>query len=129
VPRTAGYRCLLVGAMREITSSWTAWASIARVEDLLRHLARKLHDGVLQELSWIKSEAGALSCETGSAVRVNSIIDDSDRALDDARAASMSWGATVASPWAYVPHRSARDVAERHGARVVVDLADSRRES
>ncbi len=56
---------------------------------------------------------------------MNSIIDASDRALDEARAAVDVLGRDAGEPLGYVPHRSARDVAERHGARVVVDLADS----
>ena len=122
--RTAGYACLLVGAAREITSYWAARADVAVVEDR-RRLARELHDGVVQELSWIKSEARVLSRAADGAPTVQSILDASDRALDEARAAVDALGRDVDEPLGYALHRSARDVAERHGARVVVELDDS----
>lgn len=122
--RTAGYACLLVGAAREIRTYWAARADVAVVEDR-RRLARELHDGVVQELSWIKSEARALARTTGREPAVQSILDASDRALDEARAAVDALGRDADEPLGYALHRSARDVAERHGARVVVELDDS----
>lgn len=122
--RTAGYACLLVGAAREIRGYWAARADLAVVEDR-RRLARELHDGVVQELSWIKSEARVLSRGGADAATVRSILDASDRAIDEARAAVEALGRDAAEPLGYALHRSARDVAERHGARVVVELDDS----
>ena len=122
--RTAGYACLLVGATREIRGYWEARADLAVVEDR-RRLARELHDGVVQELSWIKSEARVLSRGAEDAPTVQSILDASDRALDEARAAVEALGRDADEPLGYALHRSARDVAERHGARVVVELDDS----
>lgn len=122
--RTAGYACLLLGAAREITSYWTARADLAVVEDR-RRLARELHDGVVQEISWIKSEARGLSRGTDGHVGVQSILDASDRALDEARAAVDALGRDADEPLGYALHRSAREVAERHGGRVVVELDDA----
>ncbi|WP_157558876.1 sensor histidine kinase [Nocardioides sp. Soil774] len=124
VLRTAGYVCLLVGATREIGGYWAARADVAVAEDR-RRLARELHDGVVQELSWIRSEARTLSLDAGSARPAQSILDASDRALDEARAAVDALGRNPDEPLGYALHRSARDVAERHGARVVVELDDS----
>lgn len=122
--RTAGYACLLVGATLEIRGYWAARADLAVVEDR-RRLARELHDGVLQELSWIRSEARVLSRRAEDGTTVQSILDASDRALDEARAAVDALGRDVDEPLGYALHRSARDVAERHGGRVVVELDDS----
>ena len=126
--RTAGYALLLWGASREIRTYWTTRADLAVVEDR-RRLARELHDGVVQELSWIKSEARGLSRRLvdppSRDASVQSIVDASDRALDEARAAVEAWGRDVREPLGYALHRSARDVAERHGGRVVVELDDS----
>ncbi len=126
--RTSGYAFLLWGAGREIRTYWATRADLAVAEDR-RRLARELHDGVVQELSWIKSEARGLSHRLGdpadSEVCVQSILDASDRALDEARAAVDALGHDTREPLGYTLHRSARDVAERHGGRVVVDLDDS----
>lgn len=129
--RTCGYACLLVGAAREIGQYWAARAEVAVIEDR-RRLARELHDGVVQELSWIKSEARSLSHKLPEAVdgaacdtAVQSILDASDRALDEARAAVDALGTGSDEPLGYALHRSARDVAERHGGRVMVELDDS----
>ena len=122
--RTAGYACLLVGAAREIRGYWAGQADLAVVEDR-RRLARELHDGVVQELSWIKSEARVLSRGAEGGATVRSILDASDRALDEARAAVDALGGDTDEALGYALHRSARDVAERHGARVVVDLDDA----
>jgi signal transduction histidine kinase len=122
--RTAGYVCLLVGATREIGTYWATRADLAVVEDR-RRLARELHDGVVQELSWIKSEARVLSRAAEDGPTVESILAASDRALDEARAAVDALGRDTDEPLGYALHRSARDVAERHGARVVVELDDS----
>jgi signal transduction histidine kinase len=127
--RTAGYACLLVGAAREIGRYWASRADIAVVEDR-RRLARELHDGVVQELSWIKSEARSLSHRLNDddgnrGTTVQSILDASDRALDESRAAVDALGRGSEEPLGYALHRSARDVADRHGGRVVVELDDS----
>lgn len=128
--RTAGYACLLVGAAREIGRYWATRADVAVVEDR-RRLARELHDGVVQELSWIKSEARSLSHQLPydaaplGSTTVQSILDASDRALDEARAAVDALGRGPDEPLGYALHRSARDVADRHGGRVVVELDDS----
>jgi signal transduction histidine kinase len=124
VLRSAGYVCLLVGAAREIGGYWAAQADLAVAEDR-RRLARELHDGLVQELSWISSEARVLSRVVHGATPVQSILDASDRALDEARAAVDALGRTADEPLGYALHRSARDVAERYGARVVVELDDS----
>lgn len=130
--RTAGYACLLVGATREISRYWATRADVAVVEDR-RRLARELHDGVVQELSWIKSEARVLSrtldapadAVPGGGSSVQSILDASDRALDEARAAVDELGRDTGEPLGYAVHRAARDVAERYGGRIAVELDGS----
>ena len=54
--RTGCYLILLVGAAREISRYWSAQARAAVLEDR-RRLARELHDGVVQELAFIRSQA------------------------------------------------------------------------
>lgn len=133
--RTAGYACLLVGATREISRYWSAQTEIALMEDR-RRLARELHDGVVQELAWIKSEARSMATArpkltvSGAAAPLDRsstqpIIDACDRALDEARAAVDVLGRDATEPLGYLLHRAAREVAERHGGHVVVELDDA----
>lgn len=130
--RTAGYACLLLGATREIGRYWATQADVAVVEDR-RRLARELHDGVVQELNWIKSEARVLSrtlegpayVVPEGGLSVQSILDASNRALDEARIAVDELGRDTAEPLGCSIHRLARDVAQRYGGRVAVELDDS----
>lgn len=118
--RTATYAVLLVGAAREIREYWSAWA-LAAVLDDRRRLARELHDGVVQELGYIRSAARAALPE---AVRED-LVGACDRALDEARAAVDALGRSPDEPLSFTLHRAAQQVADRYGSRVLVDLDDS----
>lgn len=120
VLRTGSYLLLLVGAAREVGQYWTATAGVAVLEDR-RRLARELHDGVIQEVGYIRAEASLLPPVDGS----RRIVDACDRALDEARAAVDALGHDSEEPLGYLLHRAARDVAERQGGRVIVDLDDA----
>jgi signal transduction histidine kinase len=116
--RTASYLLLLVGAAREIGTYWRAQARLAVIDDR-RRLARELHDGVVQELSYIRSEAHLITTEDGVRRR---IVDSVDRATDEARAAIDTLGSEVGEPLGLLLHSAARQVAERYGGQVTVDL-------
>lgn len=118
--RTGSYLLLLVGAARELGRYWSASARVAVLEDR-RRLARELHDGVVQEVGYIRAEASLMPRVEAS----RRIVDACDRALDEARAAVDAFGHDAEEPLGYLLHRAARDVAERHGARVIVDLDDA----
>jgi signal transduction histidine kinase len=117
--RTAAYLLLLVGAAREIRHFWSAQARAAVLEDR-RRLARELHDGVVQELGYIRIQARLV----GEA-QAPHILAACDRALDEARAAVDALGRSPEEPLGFVLHRAAQQVAERYGARVDVRLDDS----
>jgi signal transduction histidine kinase len=119
--RTAGYALLLVGAAREIGQYWSARARAAVLEDR-RRLARELHDGLVQELSYIRVEAHAVASGDEVAARILSAC---DRALDEARAAVEALGRGGDEPLAFVLHRAAQQVAERYDAHLDVDLDHS----
>lgn len=116
--RTAFYLVLLVGAAREIRQYWSARATLAVLDDR-RRLARELHDGVIQELAYIKGEVSEIASDPE---RVARVLDSCDRALDEVRAAVQALGAASDEPLSHVLHRAARDVVERYGGRVVVDV-------
>ncbi|MGN6578133.1 MAG: sensor histidine kinase [Nocardioides sp.] len=119
--RTGCYAVLLLGAAREIGQYWSAQTRVAVLEDR-RRLARELHDGVVQELGYIRVESFGIQRDHGLRDR---ILGACDRALDEARGAVEALGRSGDEPLGFVLHRAARQVAERYGGRVVVDLDDS----
>ncbi|PFG38228.1 signal transduction histidine kinase [Georgenia soli] len=114
--RTGCYLLLLVGAGREIGEYWSSQAQAAVLEDR-RRLARELHDGVVQELGYIRAEARVSA--PGSAER---IVASADRALDEARGAIDALGRSVDEPLGAMLQRAARQVSERHGGRLDTEL-------
>jgi signal transduction histidine kinase len=119
--RTACYLLLLVGATREIRQYWVAQASVAVLEDR-RRLARELHDGVIQELAYIKSQSLTLSKGSTTAAR---IVASTNRAMEEARAALQALGQTSDEPLGLMLHRAAQELAERHAIDLEVELDDS----
>lgn len=119
--RTASYGVLLVGAAREIRRYWSMQAQDAVHEDR-RRLARELHDGVVQELGYIRSETYMLHGDSGTRER---LLGACDRALDEARAAVDALGRSSDEPLGFVLHRAARQVADRYNASLEVELDDS----
>lgn len=119
--RTGSYAVLLVGAAREISRYWSAQARAAVLEDR-RRLARELHDGVVQELAYIRAETHTAVGDPEDRERM---VAACDRALDEARAAVDALGRSSDEPLGFVLHRAARQVADRYNASLEVDLDDS----
>ncbi|GAA2018512.1 hypothetical protein GCM10009740_02930 [Terrabacter terrae] len=119
--RTGSYAVLLVGAAREISRYWSAQARAAVLEDR-RRLARELHDGVVQELAYIRVETHTAVGDPEDRERM---VAACDRALDEARAAIDALGRSTDEPLGFVLHRAARQVADRYNASLEVELDDS----
>jgi signal transduction histidine kinase len=119
--RTGCYLLLLIGAIREIRQYWTTQAQVAVLADRHR-LARELHDGVIQELSYIRSESHAIPAGEG---RGDLIIRACDRALDEARSAVQALSHTGDDPLGLTLHRAAKQVSDRYAAKLEVELDDS----
>jgi signal transduction histidine kinase len=79
--RLGFYLCLLVGAAREVRSYWTR----AAVLEDRRRLARDLHDGLTQELSYIYARAQRLESHPDDRRLAAQISGAAGRALDEAR--------------------------------------------
>jgi signal transduction histidine kinase len=103
-------------------SYWSAQARAAVLDDR-RRLARELHDGVVQELGYIRAESFALPAGSPNTAR---IIAACDRGLDEARSAVHALGhGQEEEPFGFTLHRAVREVAERYRINLEVDLDDS----
>lgn len=127
--RSGCYVLLLVGAARELRQYWTSQARAAILADR-RRLARELHDGVIQELDYIRSEShlipvGAAAGGSSGELTSAHIIAACDRALDETRAAVQALGREDDEPLGFMLHRTAREMAERYAVHLEVDLDDS----
>jgi len=108
VLRIVAWAALLVGVLGELRSRMRARADAA-VASERRRLARELHDGVAQELAFIRRRAGRLS-ETADGLE---ILGAADRALEDSRRAIEAL---------VPPAQEPLDVAlERIGARLATE--------
>jgi signal transduction histidine kinase len=119
--RTGCYLLLLVGAGRELQQYWDAQSRAAVLEDR-RRLARELHDGVIQEIAYIRAESYSLPADLQTGDR---IIAACDRALDEARAAVQALGRPSDEPLGFVLHRAARELAERYKVDLEVEVDDT----
>lgn len=112
--RVVSYALLLVGAAREIRRGQEQQTRLALVEER-RRVARDLHDGVVQELGLIRTEAVRLGAAD--------VVAAADRALDEARDAVDLLGRPADEPLARSLARVAEEMARRHGVRVDHELA------
>ena len=118
--RTGCYVLLLLGATREIQQFWAAQAQVAVLEDR-RRLARELHDGVIQELGYIRSEAERLPVHAGSR-----IVGSCTRALGEVRDAVHALGADNGDEsFSTMLELAARQMAERYDVQLQLELDDT----
>lgn len=118
------YLLLLVGAAREVQSYWQARAQAAVLEDR-RRMARDLHDGLTQELTYIWSQTRLLAAHPGDVEVVDRINGASARALDEARTAIAALTRTATGSFADVLRESVEGLAGRYGAQAKVEAPSS----
>lgn len=116
------YVLLLVGGAREVQSFWQARAHAAVLEER-RRLARDLHDGLTQELTYIWSQSRRLATHPDDAQAVERIGGAAARALDEARGAIAALTQTSDAGFAAVLEQAADGLASRYDAAVAVDVA------
>ena len=122
VLRVGFYVLLLAGAAREIREHWSAQVQAAVAEDR-RRLARELHDGVLQELAYIRHQSSVL--RDVDAELTSRLSHACDRAMDEARQAVETLGSQAEEPLGFALHRAVSQVAARFDLKLEIDIDDS----
>jgi signal transduction histidine kinase len=118
VLRLGFYVLLLVGASREIKSYWELRTRTAVLE-ARRRMARDLHDGLAQELSFLWSQSRALGSGPATDEAVERIGGAASRALDEARRAIAALTRPLDEPLARVVQQLADDLGGRYDVKVV----------
>jgi signal transduction histidine kinase len=121
--RLASYLLLLVGGVREINQYSNRIAEAAVLEERQR-LARDLHDGVTQELTFIWSRLQQLDRRPEDAELREVLKSATSRAIDEARRAIAALTRPVDEPVAQALTQAAEEVAGRYGSRVDAEIDD-----
>jgi signal transduction histidine kinase len=119
--RLGFYLFMLIGAAREITTYWEAKAHGAVLEDR-RRLARDLHDGLIQELSYITAQSRRLTADPGDLVAVDRIAGAAGRAADESRRAIAALTRPTDQPFAVVLREAVDEMAGRYDVRIVASI-------
>jgi signal transduction histidine kinase len=115
--RTASALTVLVGVVRVVFAYERRLAQLA-VFDERRRVARELHDGLAQELSYIKHQSEDLLAQHGAMPAAERLAAAADRALEESRFAIAALVRPVDASLARSLESAARVVAERGGAQV-----------
>jgi signal transduction histidine kinase len=89
-----------------------------------QRLARDLHDGMAQELTFIWSQLQKLEREPQDATLRGALQSASARAIDEARRAIAALTRPVDEPLSQSLVQAAEEVANRYGSRVQVEISD-----
>jgi signal transduction histidine kinase len=112
---------LLYGAVREVANEEAAQIRTAVLEER-RRVARDLHDGVAQELAYIASQTQWSLRQPDDPQPLGQILDAVERALDESRGAIAALNRPMDEPLDLAIGHAALDVADRVGARLLLDL-------
>jgi signal transduction histidine kinase len=119
--RLGFYLCLLVGAAREVRSYW---ARAAVLEDR-RRLARDLHDGLTQELSYIWAQSRRLAHTPGDVQVAERISGAAGRALDEARQAINALTRPADEEFGLSLQQAVEDLGRRYDVRTTTEIEPS----
>ena len=119
--RLGFYVFLLIGAAREIRSFWELRTRAAVLEDR-RRMARDLHDGLAQELSYLWSQSRSMGDGAPDHATVERIGGAAGRALDEARRAIAALTRPLDEPFGRVLQQVADDMGSRYDVKVVTTV-------
>jgi signal transduction histidine kinase len=120
--RLGFYVALLVGAAREITSYWASNVEAAQLDER-RRIARDLHDGLAQEIAFIKRNATLLRDEGGNDPElVDRIIAAAERARLESRSVISALTSRLDASLDRALVEAAKEAEERYGAAVDVQV-------
>lgn len=120
--RLGSYLFFVVGAARELDAYWRDHATLAVFEER-RRVARELHDGLAQELSFIRSQTTAMAAGMPPHDMVGHVAAAAERALEESRRAIDTLADGRRVPQLHETLRvAAEEVAVRQGAQVEVHV-------
>lgn len=119
--RLGSYLFFLVGAIREISAYWSDQARLAAIEER-RKMARDLHDGLTQELAFIRSQTAAMAGGMVIPGMAEHLAAAAERALDESRHAVEALSDDHEQPLAEKLRQAAADVVNRAGAVVELEV-------
>ena len=122
VLRFGSYLCFLVGAAREVDRYWHDQTSLAALEER-RRLARDLHDGLAQELAFLRSQTAAMAAGMTYPGMAEHLADAAERALAESRRAldALAGDPADVEPLPQALAHAAEEVATRAGAIVKLE--------
>ena len=126
VLRLLFYLMLLVGIAREINGYWRRSALTAVLEER-RRLARDLHDGLAQELAYIRRAATQLDDEDADPDLQDRLRAAAERALSESRQVIAALATPADGPMEGLLERVAYEAAARFGVDVELEVASGGR--
>jgi signal transduction histidine kinase len=120
--RLGFYLALLIGAAREIASYWTSVIAAASLEER-RRLARDVHDGLAQEISFIARNVRLLRERGADPQLVERISKSVARAQEESRRVVGALAARPDESLDQALAQAVQEAAERYGASVDMELA------
>jgi signal transduction histidine kinase len=120
--RLGFYLALLIGAAREIASYWTSVVAAASLEER-RRLARDVHDGLAQEISFIARNVRLLHERGAEPQLVERILRGVGRAQEESRRVVGALAARPDESLDQALAQAVQEAAQRYGASVDMELA------
>jgi signal transduction histidine kinase len=122
--RIGFYALLLTAALAELRATWRAVADTITAEER-RRIARNLHDGLAQELSFITTQSAWLAKRYPDEVRTELLVSSAGRALDESRRAIRTLNNRTPARLSGALAAATEDVAARHGREIHFDVDPS----